>query len=92
MIVYQQLVGAAADPNQRLSFDDLPALDDSTVIERLAAVKGIGQWSAKMFLIFQLGRLDVLPVGGLGVRKGMHRAYRLRKLPSPRRMHELSRR
>ena len=45
-----------------------------------------------MFLIFQLGRLDVLPVGDLGVRKGMHRAYRLRKLSSPRRMDELSRR
>lgn len=82
----------SADPNQRPGFDDLPALDDSTVIERLTAVKGIGQWSAQMFLIFQLGRLDVLPVDDLGVRKGMHRAYRLRKLPSPRRMHEISRR
>lgn len=82
----------AADPDRRLSFDDLPALDDSAVIERLTAVKGIGEWSAQIFLIFQLGRLDVLPVGDLGVRKGMRRAYRLRKLPSPRRMREISRR
>jgi 3-methyladenine DNA glycosylase/8-oxoguanine DNA glycosylase len=75
----------------RLTFDDLPTLDDAAVTARLTAVKGIGEWTAQMFLISQLGRLDVLPVGDLGVRKGMHQAYRLRKLPSPRRMHEIAR-
>jgi DNA-3-methyladenine glycosylase II len=75
----------------RLDFDGFHALSDDEVAERLTAVKGIGEWSAHMFLMFQLGRPDVLPVGDLGVRKGMQAAYGLRKLPSPRRMREVAR-
>ena len=75
----------------RLDFDGFHALSDDEVEERLTAVKGIGEWSAHMFLMFQLGRPDVLPVGDLGVRKGMLAAYGLRKLPSPRRMREVAR-
>lgn len=74
-----------------LDFDGIDALSDQEVAARLTAVKGIGEWSAQMFLMFQLGRPDILPVGDLGVRKGMQAAYGLRKLPSPRRMHELTR-
>ncbi|MEO1837370.1 MAG: DNA-3-methyladenine glycosylase 2 family protein, partial [Akkermansiaceae bacterium] len=75
----------------RLDFDGIDDLDAADVVARLTAVKGIGEWSAHMFLMFQLGRPDILPVGDLGVRKGMVAAYGLRKLPSPRRMHEIGR-
>jgi 3-methyladenine DNA glycosylase/8-oxoguanine DNA glycosylase len=61
-------------------------LDDEAVIEALSAVKGIGRWTAEMFLIFRLGRLDVLPVDDYGIRKAMQRAYRFRELPKPERM------
>lgn len=68
-----------------LDFDGIDALSDAEVIERLTAVKGIGEWTAHMFLMFQMGRPDVLPVGDLGVRKGMRIAYRLRQEPTPKR-------
>ncbi len=75
----------------RLDFAGIDDLSDAEVMARLTAVKGIGEWSAHMFLMFQLGRPNILPVGDLGVRKGMQAAYGLRKLPSPRRMHEIGR-
>ena len=53
-------------------------------------VKGIGRWSAEMFLMFRLGRLDVLPVDDLGLRKGAQRVYGLRELPDRRRLHRLA--
>jgi 3-methyladenine DNA glycosylase/8-oxoguanine DNA glycosylase len=64
---------------------------DDEVIAELCQVKGIGRWTAEMFLIFRLGRLDVLPVGDLGVQKGFMKLFRLRKLPTPERMVKLSR-
>ena len=51
--------------------------------EHLTAVKGIGEWSAHMFLMFHLGRADVLPVGDLGVRNGMRLTYGLAATPTP---------
>ena len=65
-------------------------LEDEAVIEALIHVKGIGRWTVEMFLIFRLGRLDVLPVHDYGIRKAMQRAYRMRKLPSPDRMRKLA--
>jgi DNA-3-methyladenine glycosylase II len=65
-----------------LELERLDALPDDEVVAELVAVKGIGEWSAHMFLIFQLGRPDVLPVGDLGVRRAVERAYRLEDLPS----------
>src|SRR5215217_4041263 len=65
---------------------DLPRLrelPDDEVASRLVAVKGIGQWSADMFLIFHLGRADVLPVGDLGIRRAAERSYCLPAMPSP---------
>ena len=59
---------------------------DEEVIRALTTVKGIGRWTAEMFLMFRLGRLDVLPVDDYGVRKAMQRAYRMRKLPKADRM------
>ena len=68
----------------------LGRLENEAVIEALTEVKGIGRWTVEMFLIFRLGRLDVLPVHDYGIRKAMQRAYRLRKLPNPDRMRRLA--
>ena len=68
--------------------DDLP---DEEVIEQLTAVKGIGDWSAHMFLMFHLGRPDVLPVGDQGIRNAIKTQYRLRKLPDAKRMEKIAR-
>jgi DNA-3-methyladenine glycosylase II len=61
--------------------DRLARLPDEEVIEALTAVRGIGRWTAEMYLMFRLGRPDVLPVDDLGVRKAMRIAYRKRALP-----------
>jgi DNA-3-methyladenine glycosylase II len=67
-----------------LDFEGIGDAADEEVAERLTAVKGIGEWSAHMFLMFQLGRPDVLPVGDLGVRTGMRIAYGLEETPGPK--------
>jgi DNA-3-methyladenine glycosylase II len=72
-------------------FQDLPGLSDADVIERLTRVKGIGVWTAQMFLMFALRRPDVLPVGDLGIRAAMKRHYRMRELPKPERMMKVAR-
>ncbi len=66
-----------------LPLDSLDAMDDAGIIAALTQVKGIGRWSAQMFLMFLLGRPDVLPELDLGVQKGIQKAYRMRKLPTP---------
>jgi DNA-3-methyladenine glycosylase II len=67
--------------------DDLP---DDEVIAELVAVKGIGTWSAHMFLMFQLQRPDILPVGDLGIRRAMMIRYGLDALPTPAIMEALA--
>ena len=57
---------------------------DDVIVERLSSVRGIGRWTAEMFLIFQLGRLDVWPVDDYGVRKGYALAYEMPDLPKPK--------
>lgn len=74
-----------------LDLEALPARSDAEVSEMLTAVKGLGQWTADMFLIFHLGRPDVLPVGDLGIRNAARAAYGLRKLPSADRLRRLAR-
>jgi 3-methyladenine DNA glycosylase/8-oxoguanine DNA glycosylase len=66
--------------------ESLHTLDDADVIATLTSVRGIGEWTAQMFLMFRLGRPDVLPVLDLGVRKAVQLLYGLRKLPSPERV------
>ncbi len=61
----------------------LRAMQDEAIVERLTRVRGIGRWTAEMFLIFRLGRPDVLPVHDYGVRKGFKVAFRTRELPKP---------
>jgi DNA-3-methyladenine glycosylase II len=67
----------------------LSELPDEEVTEQLTAVKGLGQWTADMFLIFHLGRPDVLPVGDLGVRRAVERAYGLPDLPDAAKLTEI---
>jgi DNA-3-methyladenine glycosylase II len=74
-----------------LVLEDLDDLPDDQVGEKLLEVKGIGQWTVDMFLIFHLGRPDVLPVGDLGIRRAAMLRYRLRKLPEPKRLTTLAR-
>jgi len=61
-------------------------LPDEDVIQSLTRVKGIGRWTAEMFLMFRLHRPDVLPVDDLGILKAVQRAYGLRKMPRPERL------
>jgi len=72
-----------------LPLADLDELSDELVSEHLTKVHGIGKWSAEMFLMFHLGRLDVWPSGDLGIQKGIARLYGLRKRPTPKRMEKL---
>jgi DNA-3-methyladenine glycosylase II len=72
-----------------LELDRLDSLDDDAVIAELTAVKGIGVWSAHMFLMFHLQRPDVLAIGDLGVRKAVMRAYGLDAMPAPAAVEEL---
>jgi 3-methyladenine DNA glycosylase/8-oxoguanine DNA glycosylase len=62
----------------------LVAMADEEVVERLTVVRGIGLWTAEMFLIFRLGRPDVLPIHDYGVRKGFQRTFRTRGIPEPK--------
>ena len=70
------------------SLHDLP---DGEVIRQITAVKGLGQWSADMFLMFHLGREDVLPVGDLGVRRAVERAYDLPEIPDAETLQNIAR-
>lgn len=74
-----------------LRLDTVSSLPDEGVIEALCQVRGIGRWTAEMFLMFRLGRDDVLPIGDLGIQKGMMTLFSLRKLPTPERMRALAR-
>jgi DNA-3-methyladenine glycosylase II len=73
-----------------VKFEVLTAMADEAVIEHLTQVKGVGVWTAHMFLIFALQRHDVLPTGDLGVRTAIRKAYGLEELPLPKQMEELA--
>ena len=75
-----------------MTLDGLEDLDDESVIAALTAVKGIGRWTAEMFLMFRLHRPDVLPVGDLGIVTAVQKAYGLRKRPTPDRLRRTRRR
>jgi DNA-3-methyladenine glycosylase II len=75
-----------------LELERLPDLGDEEVEREVTAVKGLGQWTAHMFLIFHLGRPDVLPVGDLGVRRAVERAYGFEELPSAEELERLGER
>jgi DNA-3-methyladenine glycosylase II len=74
----------------RLPLDHLAELSDEDAIARLVEVRGIGVWTAEMYLIFSLGRLDVLPVADLGLRAGVRDRYGMEDLPRPRELRALA--
>jgi DNA-3-methyladenine glycosylase II len=74
-----------------LELDRLDELPDKEVSAQLTAIKGLGQWTADMFLMFHLRRPDVLPVGDQGIRRAVQVEYRMRKLPDPKRLEKVAR-
>jgi len=73
----------------QLDLEVIETLADEEVVTQLTQIKGIGRWSAEMFLMFRLHRPDVLPVGDIGIVNAIHRQYRLRKRPTPDRIRKL---
>jgi DNA-3-methyladenine glycosylase II len=82
---------AAKTRDGLLDFSKLPELSDEEVIRHLTQVKGIGVWTAQMFLMFTLKRQDVLPTGDYGVQAAMKKHYRKRKMPKPKEMEKIAR-
>jgi DNA-3-methyladenine glycosylase II len=74
-----------------LELDRLDELPDEEVSAQLTAIKGLGQWTADMFLMFHLRRPDVLPVGDQGIRRAVKVQYRMRKMPDPKRLEKVAR-
>lgn len=74
----------------RINLEELPKMNDEEIINKLVNVKGIGRWTSEMFLIFSLGRQDVLPVTDLGVRKAIQKVYSLSELPKPNTIREIA--
>lgn len=75
--------------SDEIKIKTLSRMTDEEVITHLTKVKGIGRWTAEMFLIFSLGRPDVFPVGDLGLRKGVQKAFSLSELPKPKEVEEI---
>jgi DNA-3-methyladenine glycosylase II len=93
----RQKISYLRDLAERVESGDVPLdsiheLDDDAVIEALTRIKGVGRWTAQMFLMFRLGRPDVLPELDLGVRKAIQREYRTRGLPSTERVLKIGKR
>jgi DNA-3-methyladenine glycosylase II len=81
---------AAKTEDGTLKLSRISRMSDEEVIEMLIKVKGIGVWTAHMFLIFSLGRLNVLPVGDLGIRKAIQIAYELADLPDAQQIEQVA--
>ena len=75
--------------SNKLSFKKISQKSNDEIIDELTKVKGIGVWTAHMFLIFTLGRLDVLPVGDLGIKNAIRKNYHLKELPDETKVAEL---
>jgi len=73
-----------------LELERLPDLPDEEVKAQLVAIKGLGPWTADMFLMFHLRRPDILPVGDQGIRNAVKTEYRLRKMPDPKRLEKVA--
>jgi DNA-3-methyladenine glycosylase II len=74
----------------KVDFALLPGMSDEEVIAALTDIKGVGVWTAHMFLLFSLRRPNVLPIGDLGVRMAIQRAYRKRKMPTPKQVEQIA--
>jgi DNA-3-methyladenine glycosylase II len=67
-----------------IDYNNLRNFSNNAIMEKLVAIKGVGPWTAQMFLIFTLNRLDVFPSGDLGVQKGFQQYFKLKELPTPK--------
>ena len=76
--------------SKQLNMRKISTQSDEYVVKHLTDVKGIGRWTAEMFLIFSLGRLDVLPVGDLGLKKGIQLMYSLKELPNEKEIEQIA--
>lgn len=90
----RQKIGYLRDLSRKVGDGSLPldhvhTMSDDDVIAHLVQVKGIGRWTAQMFLMFRLGRRDVLPELDLGVQNAIKRAYRMRKRPTPKQVKKI---
>ena len=90
----RQKIGYLRDLSARVANRSLPLahlgrLSDDEIIEHLVQVKGIGRWTVQMFLMFRLGRPDVLPELDLGIQNAIQRAYRMRKRPTPKQVQKI---
>jgi len=74
----------------RIAFDRIPKQSNAEITTMLTDVKGVGEWTVHMFLMFCVGRLDVLPVGDLGIKNGIRALYELEDIPSPAEIEELA--
>jgi len=83
----RDLAARAADG--RINFHRFARMADEAIIEELTQIRGIGRWTAEMFLMFNLGRPDVLPVGDLGVRNAVMKAYGMARRPTPKELRTL---
>jgi len=81
---------AAGCRNGEIDLEALHRLPDDEVLQRLISRKGVGPWTAHMYMIFALGRLDVLPIGDLGVRVAVGKAYGFDETPSPGEVEEIA--
>lgn len=81
---------ATAIEDKSVHFNDMDKASDEEIMEMLIKVKGIGRWTAEMFLIFSLGRPDVFSFGDLGLRNAVKKLYSLRKDPSSKQLEKLS--
>lgn len=71
-------------------FNHLDALSNDEVVAELTQIKGVGVWTVHMFLMFCMGRLDVLPTGDLGIKNGIHKLYNLKEKPTPEVMEKIA--
>ena len=81
---------AAKVADGTIQFDHLDSLTNEQIVAELTAVKGIGEWTVHMFLIFCMGRFDILPVGDLGIKNAIQRLYSLDHTPAPDEIREIS--
>jgi 3-methyladenine DNA glycosylase/8-oxoguanine DNA glycosylase len=90
----RQKIGYMRDLSSKILSGELPldavdSMSDDELIAHLVQVKGIGKWTAQMFLMFRLGRLDVLPELDLGIQNAVKKAYRMRKRPTPKQLEKI---
>ena len=74
----------------KVSFDKITGQSNEEIITELTDVKGIGEWTAHMFLIFSVGRLDILPTGDLGIKNGVRKLYGFSDMPTPEQIRDVA--